>query len=663
MPKRISILTSTALFFAILATTCLARTCTDQSGRQADADFVSFSEGIVKIRRTSDGHVFDVPLERLSATDQRFVQSASENSAKALHEAPTAFVAFNAQEAEKGKFSAAELNASKRVICTWKKGEVNAALKAIEASGLKLEERIEPLRIGICTGKLTDESLKALRSDAAMASVEPDVELQMNQEEKIEPLKEVNQGVLDAYEHAGRMVCVWKKGSKDEAEKVITSIKQFTKVEYSVPLRLAVCEWKPPLEKDTLLTLIASESLQYVEPDTALIANNPTQGRIVEYPQGTPKTVVTNGALLTTPDDPEAGPNRLWGMKSINAYKAWTCANSTNVLVAVIDSGIDLNHPDLKANIATNTGEIPNNGIDDDKNGFIDDFYGMNFTQLPAIPDVVDQLGHGSHVSGTIGAVGNNKVGVAGVNWRVQMLPIKVFGDKPFAPPGSDLARAIGYALTRKSRVINLSLSWNSDREFLKRVIEGSEENGVIIVCAAGNLPRGADPKNRNIDDFPNFPASFPNENVIAVANITETEALNGGSYFGLKSVDLEAPGTDVYSTVPTTIKAEGYDSYTGTSMATPHVAGAVALIWGQKNFSAADYKAVRKAVMDNVRTIPALSGKCVTGGTLDIGFLCKATPPRDGQKPPIVICPPPRCYVPCPPRRHIFFRLRCRGY
>lgn len=559
------------------------------------------------------------------------------------------------------EFTAAELNASKRIICVWKKGQIDAAKKAIDTAGLTLDEQIQPLRIGICTGKLTEESLKALRG--AMASVEPDVELRLAAEdEQVEALTEVNQQVLDAYEHAGRMVCVWKKGTKADAMKAIAGIEQFTKVEYSDPLRLAVCEWKPPLAKETLIALMKSDALQYVEPDTSLIANNPSQGRFIDYPQGTPKTVVVNGALLTTPEDPDVGPNRLWGMKSINAYKAWTCANTTNVVVAIIDSGIDLKHPDLEANVAVNTGEIPNNGIDDDKNGFVDDVYGMNFTQLPALPEVNDELGHGSHVAGTIGAVGNNKIGIAGVNWRVQMLPIKVFGDKPSAPPGSDLARAIGYALTRKSRVINLSLTWNSNREFLQRAIEAAEENGVLIVCAAGNLAPNADPKVRNNDDFPNFPASFPNANIVAVANITEMEQLNGGSHFGLKSVDLGAPGTDIYSTVPTRIKADGYDSYTGTSMATPHVAGAVALIWGQKSYATADFKEVKKVVMENARPIPALAGKCVSGGTLDIGFLCKATPPT-GKTPPVVICPPSRCYIPCPPRRHIFFRLRCRGY
>ena len=115
----------------------------------------------------------------------------------------------------------------------------------------------------------------------------------------------------------------------------------------------------------------------------------------------------------------------------------------------------------------------------------------------------------------------------------------------------------------------------NTDRDFLKLAVDGAEKDGVLIVCAAGNLDPGEDPKTRDNDAVAQYPASFPNENVIAVANVTEQEQLNSSSHFGLKSVDLGAPGTDIYSTVPTSVNSTGYDSYTGTSMATPHVAAA----------------------------------------------------------------------------------------
>ncbi|QDU76900.1 Major intracellular serine protease precursor [Bremerella volcania] len=658
MQRRFTVVITT-LLLTLSSTVSYARTWTERSsGRTVNADLVSFAGDVVKIRRQSDGRVFAVPVERLSDVDRTFVESASQTRPEATpRKGNVRFVAFNAQAQD--EYSAEQLNASKRIVCVWKKGTAQAAMRTIEAVGLKVTYLGSAIPFGVCTGQLTEDGLKRLRSDPSIQSVEPDIELVVDDAQP--EVRQITDEVLAAYEHAGRMVCVWKKGKKKESLEMLAQMEKEGKLRVIHKLEttpIAFCDWKPPLQQATLVQLQKSPMLDYVEPDLTLVKDNPTKGREIVFPNGTPKTVVSKGVVLTTPDDPEIA--KLWGMDSIKAKKAWTCANQTDVVVAVIDSGVDYNHPDLKANVWVNTGEIPNNGVDDDSNGHKDDYYGLNFTQLPPTTDTLDRYGHGSHVAGTIGAVGNNKLGVAGVNWRVQVMGLKVFDDAGTAPVGSALASAIDYAVARKVRVINLSLRWGSERAFLKRVIDGAEDKGVLIVCSAGNLNRGDDPRTIDNDVVPQFPASFPNDNVIAVANITEREQLNASSHFGLRSVDLGAPGTDIYSTVPTSVKASGYDSYTGTSMASPHVAGAAALIWGHKRYSSGDFKAIRKLLLDNARSIPALSGKCVTGGTLDIGFLCKQSPPPIGKKPPIVICPPPRCYIPCPPRRHVFYRFRC---
>jgi len=477
----------------------------------------------------------------------------------------------------------------------------------------------------------------------------------------------INAEMVNAYEHAGRMVCYWKEGKKDEVKAFVKKLG--LKIEFAPPGEQFIqCSWPAPLTKQTLEQLSKSELLDFVEPDISLLKESASKGRIITLSQGTVKVERgSRGELLARPDDPDL--DKLWGMKKINAFQVWGKANSTDVVIAVIDSGIDYNHPDLKANIWTNTGEIPDNGIDDDKNGHIDDFYGQDYTILKdgePTGNPLDRYGHGTHVAGTIGAVGNNKIGIAGVNWRVRLMALKVFNDAGDAPYGSALAAAMGYAIRAKKggqnlRVINMSLRWGSDSENLQRKFNEAEKEGIMVVCAAGNLGRGEDPKTLDNDVFPQYPASFKNANIIAVANITEGGELNKGSHYGLKSVHLGAPGTDVYSTVPTS--KGSYDSFTGTSMASPHVAGAVALAWGQPKYKSLEFAALKKVILDSASPFPPLKGKSITGGVLDISFLGEPVPPirpPTPPPPPVIVCPPPVYYCPCPPRRHIFYRFRC---
>jgi subtilisin family serine protease len=242
---------------------------------------------------------------------------------------------------------------------------------------------------------------------------------------------------------------------------------------------------------------------------------------------------------------------------------------SRDILVAVIDSGIDLSHPDLVQNIYTNPGESgdkANNGIDDDGNGFIDDVHGWNFVAKNNNP--TDDMGHGSHCSGTIGGVGNNNIGIAGVNWKVSILPIK-FLTATGSGNIADAVEAINYARKMKARVMNNS--WGSPAagsEILKKAIQAASDSGILFVAAAGN-----DGLNNDVEMF--YPATYPIKNIISVAASSNQGKLAYFSNYGPKTVHVVAPGMGIYSTS----KNGQYAFLSGTSMATPHVAGLAALL------------------------------------------------------------------------------------
>jgi len=562
-----------------------------------------------------------------------------------------------------------EFNDAGQIVCYWKKGEGESAVKQLKEIGLDIIFFPPNERFAACrSGKLTEDQIAKLKALPSIEFIEPDVKLILERQAETPKNPPVNAEMVNAYEHAGRMVCYWKPGKKKEVDELIKKLGLV--VEFAPPGEQFIqCSWKAPLAKEVLEKLSKSELLEFVEPEVSLIQEKAGVGRVIEFESGTIRAGTSpSGNLMATPEDPDL--NKLWGMKKIRAYDAWSKVRTTDVTVAIIDSGIDYNHPDLKANIWTNTAEIPGNGKDDDNNGIVDDFYGPDYTVLKSgVPtgDPLDGNGHGSHVAGTIGAVGNNKVGVAGVNWRAKLMALKVFNEKGEAPYGSALAAAMGYVIRAKAggenvRVMNMSLRWNTDSINLRKKFDEADKAGIIVVCAAGNLQPGEDPKFLDNEQHPQYPASFEHENVISVANITEQGDLNKGSHFGSKSVDLGAPGTDIYSTYP--VSKGSYASLTGTSMASPHVAGSVALIWGMSEHKNSEYKKVKQLILDKTSAFNPLKGKSVTGGVLDLGFLgeLKPTPPPTRPNPPhvVIICPPPRCYIPCPPRPHQYYRFRC---
>jgi subtilisin family serine protease len=279
------------------------------------------------------------------------------------------------------------------------------------------------------------------------------------------------------------------------------------------------------------------------------------------------------------------------------------------VVVAVIDSGIDLSHPALAANIWTNPGEIAGNGLDDDRNGFVDDIHGWNFVANDA--NVQDGYGHGTHVAGIIGATGNNGVGVTGLNWNVSIMTLRFQDDRGVGYTG-DAIKAVQYATMMRRdygvNVVVVNASWGGGTGYsslLETAIRDAGSAGITFVAAAGNS--GA-----NNDVVTRYPSGYDLPNVIAVGACDSTGTLAGFSDYGATSVDLVAPGTSIYSTLP----RGQYGWLAGTSQATPHVSGTVALLAAAKpGISVAE---VRSAILGSVDHLPALTGKVATGGRLN---------------------------------------------
>jgi len=328
-----------------------------------------------------------------------------------------------------------------------------------------------------------------------------------------------------------------------------------------------------------------------------------------------PDAVLTIEAI---PDD--ADFSQLWGMHNtgqtggtpdadIDAPEAWDIATGgSGIVVGIIDTGIDYNHPDLAANIWTNPGEIAANGIDDDGNGFVDDIHGYDFVNNDGDP--MDDNRHGTHCAGTIAAVGNNERGVAGVNWSSSLMAIK-FLDSGGGGWTSDAVRAINYATMMKAGygvdIRVTSNSWGGGRyeQSLHDAIAAAGEADILFVAAAGN-------DSSNNDASPHYPSNYGLDNVIAVAATDHNDSLASFSCYGPTSVDLAAPGVSVYSTTP----GDGYASLSGTSMATPHVSGTAALAWSCAPNATAEQ--IRDVLFAGVDPIGSLAGRMVTGGRLN---------------------------------------------
>ncbi len=359
------------------------------------------------------------------------------------------------------------------------------------------------------------------------------------------------------------------------------------------------------------------------------------------------------------PAIPAAGPlksggdpdvTKQWGLLDIGAPEIWKSLTSPqNITVAVIDTGVDYTHEDLLPNIWRNPGESgggkESNGIDDDKNGYVDDVVGWDFASNDRLPFdfAVDELkvlsgggnpGHGTHCAGSIGARGENATGISGIGPQLKIMALRFISEKGSGTT-ADAVKAIRYAVDNGARV--LSNSWGSEGEdaadgtnnaALREAIQYAESKNVLFIAAAGNGHRGAGYDNDS-DPNPAYPASYPYSNIISVAALDANDRLGGFSNWGAKTVHIGAPGLNVYSTMVGGIYSDKVVDlaaitvdWDGTSMAAPHVAGAAAIYWTQH--PGKTYAEVKEAILLSAKPIPALRGKVQSNGKLNLVELFK---------------------------------------
>ncbi len=326
---------------------------------------------------------------------------------------------------------------------------------------------------------------------------------------------------------------------------------------------------------------------------------------------------ISRAYAIVVPNDSQYSDQ--WSMAASNggcaAELAWEeFAGSTAVTIAVVDSGVTITHPDLELNVWTNQDEVLN-GIDDDGNGYIDDLQGWDFDENNRNPSGCDN--HGTHVAGILGARGNNNLGVAGVNWTTSIMALRCDTGCDGVFAGGQIA-GFDYAIDNGARVSNHSYGgpgFNTDWDV---IAAGGQALGHIAVCAAGN-----DGSDNDVNPF--HPANSPASNVITVGWLNEGGGISNDSNYGATQVDLFAPGGSIYSTVNST----NYELKSGTSMAAPHVAGAVALVLSKRpNLT---WQQAKDLILSSTTTSAALQGRCVSGGRLNVhralGVWARANP------------------------------------
>lgn len=292
-------------------------------------------------------------------------------------------------------------------------------------------------------------------------------------------------------------------------------------------------------------------------------------------------------------------------LAQINAPTVWdSITSAASVPVAIVDTGVDYNHVDLNANMWVNLGETAANSIDDDSNGYVDDIHGYDFVNNDGAP--LDDQGHGTHVAGIVGAVGNNAIGVVGVAWTAKIMALK-FLDQNGSGTTEDAVSSIQYAIDNGARVINNSWGGADDDTILENVYQDAADAEVALVAAAGN---DGDNNNR----VASYPADYSDGILsLSVAATDSNDLLASFSNYGSNTVHIAAPGVEIASTLPS--NTYGYES--GTSMSSPHVAGALALLAALHPGESMQQIVAR--VMNNVQVVSNLASQVTSGGRLDL--------------------------------------------
>ncbi len=357
---------------------------------------------------------------------------------------------------------------------------------------------------------------------------------------------------------------------------------------------------------------------QYRQMSQIVIYAQPNYGINLDDPNGSatsePRLRESN-SNANLPNDPlfneqwalnNSGQNGGKSNADIKALLAWEKNKGSNeVVIAVLDTGVDYTHPDLLANMWTRPDNVPQ--YKDDELGTFNDFHGFNGTDNQGDP--MDENGHGTHCSGIIGAEGDNNEGIAGINWNVSIMPLKFMGRGGFGST-KDAIEAINYAIDRKRNGVNvrvISASWGStaNSKALEDAIRAAGEEGILFVAAAGN-------NGTNNDRSPHYPSNYDLPNVISVAASDFKDEMASFSNFGVKTVHIAAPGKGIVSTWLN----DDYREASGTSMATPYVAGVAALIVANEpNISVEN---LRAKVLKSIDKIDSLNGKVESGGRIN---------------------------------------------
>lgn len=364
-----------------------------------------------------------------------------------------------------------------------------------------------------------------------------------------------------------------------------------------------------PLE--AMKVMRGSADIEYAEPNW-----------IYTYDATSNDTYYTNGSLWGMYGDDGTLPNNQYGSQADEAWARGHIGASTNqVYIGVIDEGIQYDHKDLNGQVR-NLGEVAGDGIDNDRNGYIDDVYGWDFDGNNNTVYDGGTRGslddHGTHVAGTIGAIGGNGTGVVGVSWKVKMISGKFLGRR--GGTTANAVKAVDYFTDFKKnrglKIVATNNSWGGGgySQALYDAISRANNAGILFIAAAGN--GGSDGVGDNNDVTTSYPSNYNLPNVIAVAAINKEGGLASFSNFGATKVDLGAPGVGVYSTTA----YNTYSSYSGTSMATPHVTGGAALYAASNPTAGA--ATIKSAIMNSTVPTSSLNGKCVSNGRLNVsGF------------------------------------------